>query len=305
MNHTRTAVLTLSLAGLSALCAHDPTPPLRCGVGQLPAPGAAMYGRFAVHEWEGLVCQINSVSANVNYSTPSWGSPGSRVTRNLSIGGMLADHTGTRIFRLKGTPRLLELSDLHGRDLTRDGQVHINPMMRSPTAFTRPTGGSVNQNFNVSLSALDGGVGGIGRLAMEVDVEMGAGIERFDFAPTRSEEMVEITPGLFAGLSRYRVAGDGTLHLTLDYEIRTNAPREAGPSPRFHLLEVIDTNGDVVASAHESKRIVTPSQTSGLVFISGAGVGSREIAGVRVTVLTDVVTHTFTLEERDLTLFAE
>ena len=310
MNHARNALAVVSIAGASSLIMLGKTPPTRCGTSprvrppiNLPCdpPGAALYDRFDVHEWEGLVCQLNNVSLSVNYSTSSWGAPGARLNRNLNISGMLADHTGKRIFRLAGTPRLLELTDLSGRDLTRDAQVHINPQSRQIRPFTRANASSVNQNFNVSLASFQPGINGIGRVAMEVDVEMAADIGRADLKPEVSGELVELFPNFSAGMTRFRVTGEGVLHATLDYRI----PDNDGPRPVFHTLEVIDLNGDVISTVTASKEIVTRDATQGLVFINNEHVGGAEIAAVRVTVLTDVVTHTFTLEETDLPLLGE
>lgn len=304
MNRTRTAFVVLSLAGVSSLAMLvAASPSTRC-CGYVPSHnpgGAALYERFSVHEWEGLVCQLNNVSLSVNYSTSSWGAPGARLNRNLNISGMLADHTGKRIFRLKDTPRLLELTDMKGRDLTRDAQVHINPQSRQVRAFTRANSSSTNQNFNVSVSSFSPGIDGIGRVAMEVDVEMAVDLGRHDFAPKATGELVEVSPNFSAGLTRYRVTGDGALHATLDYRI----PDSDGLKPVFHGLEVIDINGDVIASTTNSKEIVTSESTQGLVFFNGEQIGAAEVAGLRVTFLTDVVTHTFTLEERDLPLLGE
>eukprot|EP00913_Durusdinium_trenchii_P005953 g5565.t1 len=306
MNHARNALLTLTLAGAALGTIGMSSPPLRCGT-PVPVrtdsalPGVALYDRFGVHEWEGLVCQLNNVSLSVNYSSSSWGAPGARLNRNLNISGMLADHTGKRIFRLKGAPRLLELTDLSGRDLTSDAQVHINPQSRQVRPFTRANSSSTNQNFNVSVSSFSPGIDGIGRVAMEVDVEMAADLGRHDFAPKATGELVEVAPNFSAGLTRYRVTGDGALHATLDYRI----PDGDGPNPVFHGLEVIDINGDEIASTMNSKEIVTSEATQGLVFFSGNQIGAAEVAGLRVTFLTDVVTHTFTLEEGDLPLLGE
>ncbi|MFI4896363.1 MAG: hypothetical protein ACIARR_00900 [Phycisphaerales bacterium JB059] len=306
MNHARTALLTLTLAGAALGGFPVSSPPPRCGTpvpGQPRAdlPGVAIYDRFSVHEWEGLVCQINNVSLSVSYSSASWGAPGARLKRSLNISGMLADHTGKRIFRLAGTPRLLELSDLGGRDLTREAQVQINPQSRQIRPFTRANASSVNQNFNVSLGSFRPGISGIGRVAMEVDVEMAADIGRADLKPEATGDLVEIFPNFSAGLTRYRVSGEGALYATLDYRI----PDNDGPMPVFHTLEVINTNGDVISTTTASKEIVTRDATQGLVFINGADVGKSEIGAVRVTVLTDVATHTFTLEETNLPLLGE
>ncbi len=306
MNHARTALLTLTLAG----AAFGGSSPIRCGTSvrlcppvRQPSdpPGVALYERFGVHEWEGLVCQLNNVSLSVSYASSSWGAPGARLNRSMTISGMLADHTGKRIFRLAGTPRLLELTDLSGRDLTREAQVQINPQSRQIRPFTRANASSVNQNFNVSLSSFQPGISGIGRVAMEVDVEMAADIGRYDLAPEATGETVEICPNFSAGLTRSRITGEGALYATLDYRILDND----GPRPVFHALEVIDTNGDVISTVAASREIVTRDATQGLVFIDGANIGNSEVAAVRVTVLTDVVTHTFTLEETGMPLLGE
>ncbi len=301
--NARTTLLALSLSGAAALALLGGASPTSRSLSTPPAnqKRLAIYDRFSVHEWEGLVCQINNVSASVNYSASSWGAPGARVNRNLTISGMLADFTGKRIFRLKGTPRLLELTDLNGRDMTSRAKVHINPQMRSMTAFTAPTGSSINQNFSVSLASFTLGANGIGRIAMEVDVEMAADIERHDFPPKVTPAMEEFAPNFVAGISRYAVSSDGALYLTLDYRI----PKNDGPAPVFHTLEIIDTNGDVITATTDRKEIVTRDSTMGLVFIKGVNIGSREVASVRVTVLTDLISHTFTLEERDMPLLSE
>jgi len=302
-----TTVLTLTgAAALALLAGASPTMRCRCpdprpGPSVVPSQNLAdksLYQRFATQQWEGLSCQLNSVSANVNYSTSSWGSPGARVNRSMSIGGILADFSGRRIFRVTAAPRLIELTDLEGNDLTMTSQVSVHPQPNNIQPFTAPNGSNIYQNFSVSLNSPSGGITGIGRVALEIDAQMAAGIERFDFKPELSEAEIQIAPNFMAKISRYNVTSNGAVYLTLDYRI----PAGDGPKPAFHILELIDTNGDVMHTIKDSKEIVTPSATTGHVFIKGADLGSRELASIRLTALTDLITHTFTLEEHNLSL---
>ncbi len=261
-----------------------------------PAPDQATAPTFGVHEWEGLHSQLNNVSASVNYSTTSWGSSGTRVSRSLTIAGMVADFTGKRIFRIAAPPRLLAFTDDHGYDLRNAAQMSFYPQAASTHKFTAPQGSNLYQNFNLSFSGFEDGMPNIGRVAVEVDVELAADLERHDLAPKRSAELRELAPNFFAGVTRYSVTDRGQLSLTLEYRI----PHNDGPRPALYIAEVLDTEGGRLYNNSARKEIVTKDATLGTVEINNLSIGAKEVASVRLNVLTDLVRHTFALDERNL-----
>ncbi len=295
---TRTLIACLSAGSLVLLAGGAAPSVCRCSRPAPAPPDRATAPTFGAQQWEGLHTQLNNVSASVNYSTTSWGSPGTRVSRSLTIAGMVADFTGKRVFRIAAPPRLLALTNEHGHDLRNAAAMSAYPQAASTLKFTAPQGSNVYQNFNLSFSGFEDGIPNIGRVEVEVDVEMAADLERHDLAPERSEELSELAPNFFAGVTRYRVTDRGQLSVTIEYRI----PHNDGPRPALYVAEVLDTEGGRLYHNNARKEIVTTDATLGTVEINNLSIGAKEVASVRLSVLTDLVRHTFTLEDRDLPL---
>ncbi len=254
--------------------------------------------RFDLHTWEGVVCQFNNISAGVTHSVQAWGQPGTRVMRTLAVSGAVFDPSGGRIYRLVGPPRVREMVDSDGADLAATAQFNAHPYPPQALSFVRPTNGQTNINFGVNMIAMASTPRGLARLALEVEIEMAADIAVVKLPRKPQAEMVGLAPNFAGRVSNFIIDPDGRVSLVFEYRIGLGG----GPRPAFYQLELLDTTGAVIQSNSPPQEIVTRDAIVGTHRVHGLNLGRRELGEIRLTIITDLVSHTFELVEEDLVL---
>ncbi len=306
MPSTRTARLTLTAGALAgaALLAGLALPTGACPEPQTADPRitlAASPGsspRFAPQSWEGLGLQLQSITASAAHSIQGWGQPGARHNRNLSINGVVFDPSGGRIYRLAGPPRIRELTDERGNDLAATAQYTLHPQPSYSRNFVRPTSSQTSMNFGLNAHSLEAAPRGLKRLALEIDVELAADVKTIPLPREAQPEMLELAPNFQGRVTNFVVTGEGRVSVKFEYRIGLGD----GPRPAFYAIELLDTSGALIQSNYPPQEIVTRDAIVGTHHIQNVGLGSRELGEVRLTIITDLIAHTFELVEEDLPL---
>ncbi|MEZ6241994.1 MAG: hypothetical protein R3B57_03030 [Phycisphaerales bacterium] len=253
---------------------------------------------FDLQVWEGLVCQFNSINASTTYSIQNWGQPGARMNRSVSINGALFDPSGQRLYRMSGPPRIRELIDMDGADLAATSQYSLYPQPPSGTGFVHPTNGQTSVTFGVNMYALEHAPKGIKRLALEVDAELAADVVTVSLPREPQPELVELAPNFKGRVTNFVVTDDGRVSVKFEYRIGLGD----GPRPAFYAIELLDTTGAVIQTNYPPQEIVTRDAIVGVHHTQNVGLGRRELGEIRLTIVTDLIPHTFEVVEEDLPL---
>ncbi len=243
---------------------------------------------FMPRERGGLVFTVNSFTAMTAYThdpgrTHAGAADGERgpfrMTRKISIYGMITDATGEVAFRVR--PPVITLArDRFGRDLTTLARINASPSnIRGPGSIHVPDvhGSPRATGWSVELTGLDAFPEALSGLAGYVDVEVVEGVESVDIAPEVSDEPRTIAPGVTCRVTRFGLA-DGVASIALTYRMELGAA--ARGIAGVVAMELLDPKGDVIYAAYPEE-VATDRGVLGVVR-ANVGLGSRELSRVRL-----------------------
>lgn len=273
---------------------------LREALGRALAPHATLDEAFTPIERSGLVAQLTSLSASLSVNHRQWGRGGVQQQRTLTLSGALTDMSGSRAFRIVGSPRILELTDQDGVDLIPTATWSVYPDASSPQPFTRPSdspGSMAQQGWSFSTGDIAALPARLGTLRIEILAAIADESQSGTFRAVVTPEFQELAPGLEARVTMLTVEGGQT---RLGVEYRVALDREGQGGPWFLRADVLDDEMRLLQTAEGAQEAQTRDSVIGSVAFWGIDTSTAPAWHIRLHFVPTGHIERFELVERGL-----